>query len=127
MRGLVVLLSVAAAGNLAVAVGNGLIGDAQGAILPAVLGVLMGFGAYRYVKHPPKLQPWTRTRIVVSVVFGGATTLAVLAVLAWTAVSVPDWPIRAVSVAGMVFVVCVAIWAVRTARHLDREARALAD
>jgi hypothetical protein len=124
MRGLVVLLCVAAVGNLAAAVINALDGDALGAILPAVLAVLMVFGAYRNLKHPPKPQPWTRTRVVLSVVLGGTATVAVLAVLGWTAIYVPDWSIRAVSVAGMVFVVGVAIWAVRTARRLHHEALA---
>jgi peptidoglycan/LPS O-acetylase OafA/YrhL len=125
MRGLVVLLCVAAAGSVVAAVANGLAGDALGAIPPAILAVLFAFGAYRQVKHPVKPQPWTRTRVVVSAVFGGALTLAVLATLGWTAISVPDWPIRAVSVAGIVFVVCLVIWVVRIARRMDREARAL--
>jgi hypothetical protein len=64
---------------------------------------------------------------VLSAVFGGAMTLAVLAALGWTAISIPDWPIRAVSVAGIAFVVGLVIWGVRTARRLDREARAVGD
>jgi hypothetical protein len=125
MRRVVALLWVAAAGNVVAAVANGLAGDALGAIPPAVLAVLFAFGAYRQTKHPVQPQPWTRTRVVLSVVFGGTMTLAVLAVLGWTAISIPDWPIKAVSVAGIVVVVCVVIWAVRTARSLDRQARAL--
>ncbi|TDW88383.1 hypothetical protein EV137_6478 [Kribbella pratensis] len=127
MRGLVALLWVTVVVNLGAAVGNGLAGDALGAVLPAVIAVLMAFGAYRTMKHPPKPQPLTRAPVVVGAVLGGAATLAVLATLGWTAIFVPDWPIRAVSLAGMVFVVYLVIWTVRTVRRLDREARALGD
>ncbi|MEV0791593.1 hypothetical protein [Kribbella sp. NPDC050459] len=127
MRGLAVLLWVAVAGNVVAAVANGLAGDALGAVLPAVLAVAFAFGAYRLAQNPPRPQPWTKARVVLSAVFGGAMTLAVLAALGWTAISIPDWPIRAVSVAGMAFVVGMVIWGVRTARRLDREARAVGD
>ncbi|MFF0339697.1 hypothetical protein [Kribbella sp. NPDC004875] len=127
MRGLQILLGVSAGACLIAAIGLVIIGDVQGAVSPAMAAVLGGVVLYRQARNPPELKPWSRVRIVVSAVVGGAGTLAVLGMLGWVALFVPDWPARAVAVGGMVLVVALGTWMVRTVRKLNQQAAGPAD
>jgi negative regulator of sigma E activity len=49
--------------------------------------------------------------------------LAVLAVLVWAAVVVPDWPTRIVALVVIALVPASVFWGVRTARKEDQAAR----
>ncbi|MGW7679191.1 hypothetical protein ACWGID_00530 [Kribbella sp. NPDC054772] len=122
VRGLQILLRVSAGACLIAAIGLAVSGDVRGAVAPACAAVLGGSIVYWQAKYPPELKPWSRTRIVVSAIVGGAGTLAVLGMLGWVALVVPDWLTRLVAVGGMVFVVVLVTWVVRTVWRMNQQA-----
>lgn len=77
--------------------------------------------ARRSAPMPP--SRWDRRRIIVSAAVLGPATLAVLAVLVWAAVVVPDWPTRLLALGGIAFVLAIVFWLVRTARKENQAVR----
>lgn len=116
------MLGVSAVGCAIAAIGLAVMGDVRGALSPAFTAVFAGILVYRQAKNPPELKPWSRVRIVVSAVVGGAGTLAVLGMLGRVALIAPDWVTRAVAVGCMVFVVVLVAWVVRAVWRLNQQA-----
>lgn len=96
----------------------------RAALSPALSTVVCAAVLYRLVKHPPPSRRWSKQRIIVGAAVLGPATLAVLAVLVWVAVVVPDWPTRLLALVVIALVPAIVFWAVRTARKEDQAARA---
>lgn len=96
----------------------------RAALSPALSTVVCAAVLYRLVKHPPPSRRWSKQRIIVGAAVLGPATLAVLAVLVWAAVVVPDWPTRLLALVVIALVPAIVFWAVRTARKEDQAARA---
>lgn len=96
----------------------------RAALSPALSTVVCAAVLYMLVKHPPPSRRWSKQRIIVGAAVLGPATLAVLAVLVWAAVVVPDWPTRLLALVVIALVPAIVFWAVRTARKEDQAARA---
>jgi hypothetical protein len=95
----------------------------RAALWPGLYAIFASMVLYRIVKHPMPPSRWHKRRIIVSAAVIGPVTVAMVAVLVWVVVVVPDWPPRLLAVAGIVLVPAIAIWGVRTARQEDQAAR----
>jgi hypothetical protein len=95
----------------------------RAAFSPALGAVVSGVVLYRLVKHPAPPHLWSKQRFIAYGAAVGVSGLAVMAVLAWVAVVVPDWPTRLVALVGIALVPVVAPWGVRMVRNEDRAAR----
>jgi peptidoglycan biosynthesis protein MviN/MurJ (putative lipid II flippase) len=88
----------------------------RAAISPALSTVVCGVILYRLVKHPMPPSRWSKRRIIVSAAVLGPVTIAMVAVLAWVVVIVPDWPTRLLALVGIAVVPAIVLWGVRIAR-----------
>jgi hypothetical protein len=101
-----------------------LIADGPSAALwPGLYAIVGSVVLYRLVKHPMPPSRWSKRRIIGSAAVIGPATVAVVAVLVWVVLVVPDWPPRLVALAGIVLVPAIVFWGARTARQEDQAAR----
>lgn len=93
------------------------------ALSPGLYAVAAGFALYWHAKHPPAPARWDRRRILLSASLLIPITVAMVAILIWVLVAVPDWPVRILATAGLVLVPALLFWLLRTARRDDQLAR----
>lgn len=123
MKGQRILLGVAVVVLAVCAVAFLIIDGPREALWPGLYAIAAGIGLYWHVKHPPAPARWDRRRILLSASVLIPITVAMVAILIWVLVTVPDWPVRILATAGLVLVPALLFWLLRTARRDDQLAR----
>jgi hypothetical protein len=126
VKGHRILLGVAVALLVIAAVGVLITEGPWEAIQPALLALAGGVIFYRLAKHPMPPMRWDKKRTVTFVVVVGPVGVVMVATLIWVLVTVPDWPVRALAIVGLVFVPAVLAWTFWAARREDQTARTVA-